>query len=170
MDKNLGESMNLTLQRTQVDSTGCYGILRASSPDDSWLAVTLEHTYNDGHGNWTPKIPANTYTCMLGSHQLVGAPAPENLYELQDVPGHTGILIHSGNVDGDSSGCILLGQAKQGNEITNSRATLERIMSIENGMSFQLTVLDVQDSFNQNLAAELTFLEKIFQAILKLFS
>ena len=155
--------MNLTLQRTQIDSTGCYGILKAE--DVSFLAVTLEHAYNNGQGSYTPKIPANTYTCIVGEHQLAGASGPEELYELQDVPNHTNILIHAGNWENNSSGCILVGQSKQGNMITNSRATLEKIMKLQNEEPFELTVLDPQDNANLSQDSTPLWLSALLQFI-----
>ncbi len=52
-------------------------------------------------------IPEGTYTVLIGP-----SPAHNNrLYmRIQNVPLFSGILIHSGNTDKDTEGCILVGQ------------------------------------------------------------
>jgi len=59
------------------------------------------------------RIPFGTYQCRKEQHGRFGA-----VIRLYDVPGRSGILIHSGNVAGDIAlgyrsnvrGCILLGK------------------------------------------------------------
>jgi hypothetical protein len=71
---------------------------------------------------------------------------PFETFEITGVPDHTGILLHPGNYDGDSSGCVLLGQniITQPNGIqmiTNSHHAFEDVMNSLVGITeFQLTV------------------------------
>ena len=53
---------------------------------------------------------------------------------LSDVRGHTNILIHAGNYNNDSEGCILLGDSVimsgRGQMITNSKVTFAKFMDL----------------------------------------
>jgi hypothetical protein len=49
-------------------------------------------------------IPAGKYLCLRGPHPIHGM-----CFELQNVPGHDGILIHIGNGAADTKDCLLPG-------------------------------------------------------------
>lgn len=51
---------------------------------------------------------------------------------LMDVPGWSGVLIHSGNTPKDSEGCILVGENKVKGQVINSMATFKRLWHILN--------------------------------------
>ncbi|HSH45797.1 MAG TPA: DUF5675 family protein [Longimicrobiales bacterium] len=51
------------------------------------------------------RIPAGTYTCRRSFYYKGGYVA----FEVKDVPGRSRILIHRGNTEEDTAGCILLG-------------------------------------------------------------
>lgn len=79
-----------------------YGIMRI---DDKYFCCTLEPPER---GNVTDKdgcIPAGIYVCKRTSRP----PKWPDIFEIQDVPNRYGILIHRGNYDPDTTGCILLG-------------------------------------------------------------
>lgn len=72
-------------------------------------------------------IPAGTYDIEL---KLMITKNVKH-YELLNVPGHSGIFIHSGNTVADTKGCILVGCCYQrlGNHITllNSVAAVKML-------------------------------------------
>jgi len=131
--------VNCTLKRNEYRDDGIFGVL--SDETGKVLFHTLEHSYSDA-----PKIPAGVYICLRGQHLLAGAFAPIDTFEVQNVPGHTGILIHPGNYNEDSSGCILLGesiaQTSSCQMITSSREAFKQFMEMQGeNITFTLTVV-----------------------------
>lgn len=49
---------------------------------------------------------------------------------LLSVKGYEGVRIHAGNTNKDTEGCLLVGENKAKGQVLNSRATLEKLMSI----------------------------------------
>lgn len=138
--------MNLILERKQYREDGIFGILM--DPFENELMMTLEHAYPGSDiDQFKPKIPAGAYACIRGWHQLAHMPAPFQTFEVTEVKGHTNLLFHWGNYNHDSDGCILVGEeiadiGKRPQMITNSRATFEKFMNMQNGvMLFSLLIL-----------------------------
>ena len=136
--------MNINLNRTQSNQEGIFG--NFTDENGNQICVTLEHAYDDGNGGWVAKIPDGTYTCQRGQHQLASMSHPFETFEVTNVPGHSNILIHMGNFDKDSEGCILVGHAIAGSGssemITSSVATFNAFMQLQAGLdTFTLTVL-----------------------------
>lgn len=130
----------MKLSRMVYMQSGVFGTL---SDNDTFFVKTLEHAYSDPNSsNYSPKIPPGVYTCVRGQHQLAGMLLPFETFEVTNVPGHTGILFHSGNTNADSSGCILLGLHQNGNfSLLESRAAFQEFMKYLDGVeSFELTV------------------------------
>lgn len=135
--------MNITLIRTEKNEHGIFGRIVAES--GKFNCVTLEHAYEDAGSLPFAKIPAGTYVCHRHS--------PNRLlyetFEVMNVRGHSGILIHVGNYNEDSIGCILVGRrimprpGGQGNMITSSKNTFNAFMDLQKGINnFTLTVKD----------------------------
>ena len=136
--------MNLTLVRTDFRADGIFGELKDEK--SKVIAYTLEHAYQQDDGSFAPKVPVGVYTCNRSSHLLHGMTNPFETFEVLSVPGHTGVLVHWGNFNKDSEGCILVGEAimpsPKGQMITNSRAIFAEFMQTETGINqFQLTVI-----------------------------
>lgn len=49
------------------------------------------------------------------------------LPRLIDVPGYSGVLIHIGNTEADTDGCLLVGQNNAVGKVTNSTATFKSL-------------------------------------------
>jgi Family of unknown function (DUF5675) len=123
--------MNLTLRRTSFTEDGIFGLL--IDDQGEIIAVTLERAYPNG-ALFEPKVVAGEYVCNRGTHKLLHG-GPFETFELQNVPGHTGVLLHKGNVENDSEGCILLGStigAIAGQPaILNSKGAFDRFMGLQ---------------------------------------
>lgn len=120
----------MKLRRNTFEESGIYGTL---SNLDSFDCATLEHSYDDSHGNFEPKIPNGTYICKRSMHELDGMVDKFETFQVMDVPGHNNILIHWGNYNKDSEGCILVGETRSGNMIINSRETFAKFMELMGG-------------------------------------
>lgn len=141
--------MKFLLKRGDYVKEGIFGVL---SSDDLPLVVdvpsaficqTLEHAYSvETPVGYAPKVPLGVYTCVRGTHQLEKMDHAFETFEVTNVPGHTNILFHSGNVNADSAGCILLGLKNDNDkEILESRAAFKLFMARLEGVdSFELTI------------------------------
>lgn len=70
-------------------------------------------------------IPAGRYSISLTMSARFGCVLPL----LRDVPGFSGIRIHTGNVIDDTDGCILVGRRTSGTKIAESRMAFRRLMT-----------------------------------------
>lgn len=106
--------MNAKLTRLQYTKYGIFGTLICGDI----RFQTLEHAYLSQGEVYVPKVAKGTYLCVRHEpHRL-----PYVTFMLQAVPDFegdpvTGILIHIGNYNEDSIGCVLLGK---GVDLTSS--------------------------------------------------
>lgn len=87
-----------------------------------WLCYTLEDEHRNAKIYGETRIPAGTYQLeerLYGDHyRRYKARWPdwhEGMIELLSVPGFKHILIHIGNKDDDTAGCILVGDSAHQN-------------------------------------------------------
>ena len=75
--------------------------------DGHWLpfALTCERAWLDNQHD-VSCIPTGSYTCKRGHFSTI---FPNN-FQVMDVPNRTGILIHRGNVQEHSKGCMLVAE------------------------------------------------------------
>jgi len=132
--------MRLILRRTSFTEYGVFGALWNEQGD--LLAYTLEHAYpNENVPAYLPKMPAGTYDCQRGMHTLKSSTWAFETFEVLGVPGHSGILFHTGNENDDSAGCVLIGKEIVGSRLLNSREAFKEFMRKMEGIDeFQLEV------------------------------
>lgn len=92
--------MNLTLHRLPSTLSGTFGVLCI---DDLPVCVTCEDPWRQNARN-VSCIPEGTYKVRVRYSAKYG-----KHWHLQDVPGRDLILIHNGNTEDDTQGCILVG-------------------------------------------------------------
>lgn len=93
--------MNIHLTRICASDKGTFGALS----DDNGLPIclTCELPWGDNEPDKSC-IPAGQYQVMPFQ-----SPTKGQVWELVGVPGRAAILIHAGNDENDSEGCILVG-------------------------------------------------------------
>lgn len=131
--------MDLILKRTSYTADGIFGELFDN--EGNLIAFTLEHSFPDG-SSFKPKVLEGVYKCV----RHLPVRLTYDTFILLNVPPFqgnevTGILIHIGNFNKDSDGCILVGSARKENMVINSKEIFTKIMNIQKGIiSFTLTI------------------------------
>lgn len=105
--------------------------------DGKYFCDTLEDRVRDLNkngkfDNGEVKIAGET-AIPYGRYQVVVTMSPKfkrELPRLLNVPNFEGILIHRGNTDKDSSGCLLLGENKVKGKVINSTPYEQKLVSI----------------------------------------
>lgn len=86
-------------------------------------------------------IPTGTYNITMNvvssrfKNRSWAKPYGGKLPRLLDVPGFEGVLIHVGNDQNSSSGCVCVGQNKVVGKVVNSTATFHSLMNKLQGQS-----------------------------------
>ena len=101
--------------------------------DDVMECLTLEDEIRERRGvpvsEWKvpgqTAIPAGRYLMRLTMSRRFRCVLPL----LEDVPGFSGVRIHTGNVIDDTDGCILVGRRTSGTRIAESRLAFRELMA-----------------------------------------
>lgn len=129
----------VTICRTTSRADGVFGTLAV---DNFPIAVTLERPWL-GNAPKISCIPAGSYRA-----KRINSPTHGDVFEVTVVPGRTHILIHAGNVDDDSEGCILLGESfsywrDASCCVADSKEAMKEFMQSMKGCNeFQLTIVN----------------------------
>ena len=120
--KNDERSLEVLRYSSGADST--LGILSEIGPEGrEFLAYTLEDEWRAEKVSAETRIPEGTYEVKLrttgGFHgrylKKVGDDYHKGMLHVQDVPGFEYILIHTGNTDEHTMGCLLVADTSQQN-------------------------------------------------------
>lgn len=104
--------MNITVIRYNDTGDASLGLFLI---DGEFQGYTLEDEYRATKVMHETRIPSGTYKIALreygGHHEKykVKYAFHEGMLQIMDVPGFTDILIHTGNLESHTSGCILVG-------------------------------------------------------------
>ncbi len=113
----------IELIRLEKGEEGTFGVLRL---DGQVFCVTLEPP-DRGNARDTSCIPVGSYEC-----RRVVSPRFGMTFEVTGVPDRAHILLHPGNVVGDTHGCVLLGREfgrlDGGRGVLHSGGTFARFM------------------------------------------
>lgn len=123
--------MKIKVTRQIFSDIATVGML---SINDQFICFTLEDAVREVEGepveSW--KIPNKT-AIPKGIYQVVIDHSPhfgKDLPHILDVPGYTGVRIHSGNTADDTEGCILVGLTKRKDFVGQSRMAFEYLFPI----------------------------------------
>lgn len=117
--------MNLEVVRFSSESDSTNGLLfDITDGKRKFLAYTLEDEYRKEKVMHETRIPAGTYKVTLrtvgGFHTKYTekyGDMHKGMLWVRNVPGFEYILIHTGNTDEHTSGCLLLGDTQTNNQI-----------------------------------------------------
>jgi hypothetical protein len=83
-------------------------------------------------------IPTGVYKVIVNMSPSKGRLLPR----LENVKGFSGILVHRGNTEDDSSGCIIVGENKVVGKVINStKYELELVNLLKNEKNITITIL-----------------------------
>ena len=121
--------MKLEVLRYKSDDNHTLGAMFEVKEDGSreFMCYTLEDEHREEKVRSETRIPAGEYEIKLrtvgGFHSKYSRrfrDIHKGMLWLQDVPNFKWILIHCGNTDQDTAGCLLVGQTQQDNFIGRS--------------------------------------------------
>ena len=129
------KKQNYTISNLTIDGEWFCNVLEDTDRnlDDS---MSIEEIKNLKKTSITA-IPRGTYEISLDITSPKYSKIPfykelcnGKLPRLLNVKGFDGILIHSGNTDKDTSGCLLVGQNKVKGQVVNSRETFKKLYKL----------------------------------------
>ena len=116
--------MKLEVLRFSSGKDSTSGLLFDVSNDRQFLAYTLEDEYRDNKVYSETRIPAGTYKVRLRTEGGFHAKYSKRFQDIHkgmlhivDVPGFDYILIHCGNTDEHTAGCLLVGDTQHNNMV-----------------------------------------------------
>lgn len=126
--------MELQLTRTERTEESTIGHLHISGVHECFILEDKDRGLKqDMELNTIKSLKVYGKTCIPSGRYEVAITFSNRFKKylplLLNVPGFEGIRIHPGNVAANTEGCLLPGDAKQINMVTNSRVAFNRLFS-----------------------------------------
>ena len=120
--------MKLEVLRISSGPDSTSGIMFIVDEDErSFVCYTLEDEHRKEKKYGETRIPAGTYKVKLrtegGYHQKYSKRFPSihrGMLHITDVPNFEYILIHCGNTDEHTAGCLLVGDSQENNQLVSN--------------------------------------------------
>ena len=120
--------MKLEVLRISSGPDSTSGIMFIVDEDErSFVCYTLEDEHRNEKKYGETRIPAGTYKVKLrtegGYHQKYSKRFPSihrGVLHITDVPNFEYILIHCGNTDEHTAGCLLVGDSQENNQLVSN--------------------------------------------------
>tara|TARA_R110000796_G_scaffold213965_1_gene329980 strand:- start:625 stop:1116 length:492 start_codon:yes stop_codon:yes gene_type:complete len=120
--------MRLEVVRFSSEADSTNGLLfDITNGQRKFLSYTLEDEYRKEKVMSETRVPAGTYNVTLRTEggfnqkydERFGSDFNKGMLWVRDVPNFEYILIHIGNTDEDTAGCLLVGDTQNNNQITS---------------------------------------------------
>ena len=152
--------MKLEVLRISSESDSTSGLVFDVTNGRKFLCYSLEDEYRSEKVMHETRVPAGTYKILLrkeggfhGRYTKKYGDFHKGMLHVQDVPGFKWILIHTGNTDEHTSGCLIVGDSQENNQllkngfIGRSTQAYKRIYppiaeALENGEEVTITYVD----------------------------
>ena len=152
--------MKLEILRISSDVDSSSGLVFDITDGRKFLCYSLEDEYRNDKVMHETRVPAGTYQILLRKEGGFNAKYTKKygdfhkgMLHVQDVPGFEYILIHTGNTDEHTSGCLIVGDSQENNQllkngfIGKSVQAYKRIYppiatALENGEEVSITYVD----------------------------
>ena len=152
--------IKLEVLRVSSESDSSSGLVFDITNGRKFLCYSLEDEYRNDKIMHETRVPAGTYQIKLRKEGGFNARYTKKygdfhkgMLHVQDVPGFEYILIHTGNTDEHTSGCLIVGDSQENNQllkngfIGKSVQAYKRIYTpiaeaLENGEEVTITYVD----------------------------
>ena len=116
--------MKLEVLRISSESDSTSGLVFDITNGRKFLCYSLEDEYRNDKVMHETRVPAGTYKILLrkeggfhGRYTKKYGDFHKGMLHVQDVPGFKWILIHTGNTDEHTSGCLIVGDSQENNQL-----------------------------------------------------
>ena len=116
--------MKLEVLRISSESDSTSGLVFDVTNGRKFLCYSLEDEHRSEKVMHETRVPAGTYKILLRKEGGFNARYEKKygnfhkgMLHVQDVPGFEYILIHTGNTDEHTSGCLIVGDSQENNQL-----------------------------------------------------